>query len=729
MKENREMKYIRIDSKNNFTSFDNESLLKFKIKLYTQLSEFEEVDNFYITKYLEKIFFKNQEFFTVDRSKIIHDFLIFSKKISKDHLRCHLLKNFVSDTQSFRLENNSFELNEINIINISKILINNFYRIAKKFNINNCQDFLHKLELDDLNCNCNNKNIKKEYESFLDLKISTANFKLNLNSTIQKIREIKQKLYMLCDGLCSKKKEKKEIFPKQLKELVDHFKDVKHLKIILPDKKGFNIYDYFLVLTNLKWLFPNVLEVFIDMECELYKRIINFYSESNQKNIYDLIDQNKNVYELILFIPYYVSVLDIRFLKINLPESYDNELDFLLKNQKILATNFNILDIFDLMTNLVCLDLTFNSLDSNNFRKIFNFIHKNNNLKILSLNLFPRKNTEEFFSNHNISKLSNLFDLNFETNLKKSFSYNIDENEFLLNLLSQQFQDNLLCLIHILNGKIHNLNNLKINFDLPGVFFLNDKYLNLLQKLILNLFLLITNENSNLHTFEINSKNFSFDSRRFPNINSYMSENINLENIKIKNFLINFRFNNIEIKHLIPFKNVEFLSLEELDLNSFKKFNEILKNKNNFKNLVHLKITLSHLINLSSRICFHTILDFFSLLKIHKNLCEVTFKILTKLNLSDIENILNIIKHDRIERYNLYFSEKSYHVEIFNEYIKTNPFYSIKNDQRIFSIIQCLNKSKNFDLMNGKLKIIEIINNCLQKKKDKIIDINIEYPQ
>jgi hypothetical protein len=767
---------IRIDHKNSIDSFNHNSMIAFKENLYSELSELEEIDNKHITLYLQKLCAK---YFTHgDPSNICfkRDSWPLSSRICK-FLSYSSIQQTIGVLQEIEIldsfsslknpiiKDNCLKLSWEVIYNISLVLMRSFTTIRRGNKILKKDEFLKLIQEMTKTSNSEIKNksfLNSRTSSFYisaplsfeyDRRSTTASFISRLSNSFQNLTiTLTQEEQIVKKNLegCEKLKEESRISQNFL-EILSIFKDVKMLMLPITEVENENnIHFYLLFLLNMDWLFPNLLNIHLDLECSLNKNLIYFYSKNkilnniNSKPLYRIIAQNKQKYELILLLPYFCSLItegQISSLKLNIPDSYQVELDFLMKNEKIfLHSNFNILDVFDMSVSLSQMDFTFNSLDSGTFKRVLSLIHKNNNLKYLTLNLFPLTQSDEYFSNHNICKLMMNFQKDEVRKLNKAVSFScknilrdtiIDETEYLLNLLALNFEKNLEYLTYILNKKADNLKSIKINFDLPTVFFLNDKYLNAFHKFILNIFSLInTNHfeyNSNITSLEISSHNFSFDSRKFPYLNTYFIENYKggiCKNEKIKNFSLNFRFNKISaIKQFIPFHSVETLSLSELDSTTLKCFISFLnKGKNVFSNLISFNVELS-------RILFETkekylIFDLIKCFKKIKNLKEVNFKYYSEFNEEDLQNLSYIIEGDKVEIYKLFLNKSHLSSQSTKNLQKSKTIDYFEFNTKVFTIdfvLKCFSRKLNDKTKNGK--ILMNINGFLKKRKKKLLEI------
>ena len=157
--------------------------------------------------------------------------------------------------------------------------------------------------------------------------------------------------------------------------------------------------------------------------------------------------------------------------------------------------DFNILS-FITKKDIINLSLEFNSLDSQTFEKILNFLNQNPLICNLEMNFFPE---EEFFKTELLFNLLQSSDENFKLkrhkNNKLGFNPNIIFNtkanesldDFILRRLLEFFEKNLQNFFYLLTMKT-NISKLSLIFDIPGIMVKNGYYNNVLMKFFLNLF-------------------------------------------------------------------------------------------------------------------------------------------------------------------------------------------------------------------------------------------------
>jgi len=298
----------------------------------------------------------------------------------------------------------------------------------------------------------------------------------------------------------------------------------------------------------------------------------------------------------MLFIFYFIANKPrINSLKIILPDSFLSEVDFILKDEKILLSDFHYMDLLSENFNeLNKLHLEFDCLDSLTFDRMIQIISNNKKLGSLNLNLFKINN-----EGLNLNKLrcySNMINPDLlelhknlipgkNKNIKKKNDHIIDEGEYLLSLILRPFAHNLEKLFwNLIERKIH-LKFLSIYFEMPSYISNDDKYISLFQN---NLFLFLE-KISSVHPKHLNFNKVK-QNKGFQNLesgwsmedadkNSFFSDFIkrkSLENTKKK--LSFFGLNNINSSKNLNQNDANTSQNESKD---FEKFNNSKIDKKN----------------------------------------------------------------------------------------------------------------------------------------------------
>jgi hypothetical protein len=166
-------------------------------------------------------------------------------------------------------------------------------------------------------------------------------------------------------------------------------------------------------------------------------------------------------------------------------------------------------------------------------------------------------------------------DLNENEEKNKKEIYNIlnmleenNDNKF-MGMIINKFEPLLEELFYIIESK-RNLIELNFNMSFPILVFSNDNFIITLQKFIFNLIKSLNNSYSKINTFKIKSKFLNFDNRKYPVIEKFINSiNLQENNISISNFTLDLRINKISnFVNLIP-KNVQYLNIGEIDIDTF----------------------------------------------------------------------------------------------------------------------------------------------------------------
>lgn len=783
-------KLIRIDQKNSICYFTVDSIIDFKSSLYEQLLELDDIDTNFVFFYIHKKYFNpNSKSFL--KPEIRNDYNIFdlfylnlclSKKFQKNEL--NLNDQWMEDLMKKEIyQKTHLQLNEETTHEIGKVICYLSSFLESKHHIKNEKSFLSYIEnyfkfernKENINLNgCDDENpIRKKtsisscsdldrrstkcssFKSFDCSKRLSYYSKLNILRKHSPAKDENTYFYNEINKEYKNLKSNKISKIEVLFNFLEMLSNVKELKIVLPDcssKQPNTILNYLALLVNLKWLFSNLEKINIDFEYIKENYSVNEdASDDNQSLISDL-SRNEQIYELKIFILFYVSKLlnsnktskyNYSF-SLNLPECFRVELDYILRKEKFLVNNFHILDLIDINSNVSELNLCFNSFDSNSFQRVLSIIHKNNNLQNLSLDLFPNSSVE-YFSTINLLKMANLNQINvptakvnynYCTNYNTNFSSLIDENENLLNRLSLQYEKNLEYLIFILSRKVHNLKKLKINFDIPEVFFISDKYSNIFHKFLLNIFLLFhfndTHENdttiapSGVEDLEISSYNFNFNSKKNPYLNEFLRKCGMKNNNVIKRLFLKMKFTKIHYLENIFSKNIKSLSLSDLDTSTFQSYIEYLTNCNIIESLEEIHITLSVVFDMKR---FDLITNFFKEINLKKKVKNL--KVIT-LNLENLpfndENIMNIFKLEKNSdiEYNLIFSSKYMSEDFICKVLNNTNFINHNGNIELFKNLFFSFDSKYKLDAKGKYNILKTINDFLGRVSRNRIKIQIK---
>ena len=429
---------------------------------------------------------------------------------------------------------------------------------------------------------------------------------------------------------------KEEEIPNELLLLLEAFKNVKTLEISIQEATHESIITYLLILLNIEWLFPCVLDLNLDFSCyKLNQEVMNAYkkkfdefygnflnsdeltdSEIIDKILEQIEQEKKNNNKKEQIIEKNKNNIKSEKEAQKLKEKKDREFDEMLSKlyPNVIKNNSNIFEVLLLIIYSVKKLPYINSLKINipdgynieindylrtkGVQNIYNiqfidFLATINNLIELDVKFNSMEATtfEKILymikNNPNLKKLK----LNFFPNEKEYFNnyqlLKIEENNFLREMLKKNFVN-----------KNAVLNGLLIYDDIKDEYNLKEKVYNNLQKSFENFFVLLTmmEEKSNLESLSLEIN------RPFDSINK------SLFWIFLKlffNLLLDFNRELLNLKEFI-FK-MPYLNLD----NSYYSFIETFFNgiNLNFKNKLmtnlHLECQMTNIPNLSNLISYN----------------------------------------------------------------------------------------------------------------------------
>ena len=311
----------------------------------------------------------------------------------------------------------------------------------------------------------------------------------------------------------------------------------------------------------------------------LLNSINEMETEENQFNFGQFNKKYNILLKMIIIYGYFIrnmpTIIRTKFI---IPLNLGDEIFEMLRRQKIFINDFHFLS-FLTNTDILHTSIEFNSLDSQTFEKLLNFLNQNHNITLCNLSFFP---SEEYFKSELLYKILQTCDENFKMKKNKknklSFNPNLvldlkgneDIDNYILRKLSEYFEKNLKKFFYFLSLKTI-ITELSLNFDLPTILTKNGYYNNVLIKFFLDLFILIDNPLSNIKILTLNSRNFVFDSRKYPILNDFCDKlhfYLKKEH-KLTNLTFIVRFYRIsKIYRFIPY-NLTQLSIGPLDYETF----------------------------------------------------------------------------------------------------------------------------------------------------------------
>ena len=300
----------------------------------------------------------------------------------------------------------------------------------------------------------------------------------------------------------------------------------------------------------------------------------------------EFINNKKYILEIIVVYAYFLlKIKNIRICYLKHPINYREEIIKTLKNDKIYLDEFNILGFFK--ENFIHhFTIDFNSLDSQSFQKVLNFISLNGLMKICRINFFE---SEEYFKSEILYKILQINENKYQDINKDNFKYddnnkdiydlkpNENLGDYILRKLFNNFKENISNFFYLISMRT-NISELSLIFDIPKILFNHNNYITIILKLILNLLSFINSPISNLGILSIQAESLILNGRNniylvefFDKLNLY-----NNINSKIKSLTFQCKFYRIiNIHKLIPY-GIEYLSIGSFDLETFINFTNYL---------------------------------------------------------------------------------------------------------------------------------------------------------
>ena len=333
---------------------------------------------------------------------------------------------------------------------------------------------------------------------------------------------------------------------------------------------------------NFLYVYQNINDEHIltyDFENENDEEMLEIGSE-------EFINNKKYILEIIVVYAYFLlKIKNIRICYLKHPINYREEIIKTLKNDKIYLDEFNILGFFK--ENFIHhFTIDFNSLDSQSFQKVLNFISLNGLMKICRINFFE---SEEYFKSEILYKILQINENKYQDINKDNFKYddnnkdiydlkpNENLGDYILRKLFDNFKENISNFFYLISMRT-NISELSLIFDIPKILFNHNNYITIILKLILNLLSFINSPISNLGILSIQAESLILNGRNniylvefFDKLNLY-----NNINSKIKSLTFQCKFYHIiNIHKLIPY-GIEYLSIGSFDLETFINFTNYL---------------------------------------------------------------------------------------------------------------------------------------------------------
>ena len=794
--------YFKIDSKNHFLFMDNTYKSKLTSTFNLEMSTLDSqsygniIDNFFyrifpIHSKITDLFEKNMELLKIVEKDNNYNFTDEELELSLDNI----LNNIYIGHQLI------FDKKTVN--DISRILFYSFKKIKnhiEEYKIKTHADFLSNL----FEIQFREVDIIKSYVKEKDENIKIKKGKTFLSSS----RNSFDPIFISDNYKYVKKNEEYNKLPNELIILINKFQYIKKFVFEIETLDENKKYSYLIILLNVKWLFPNLIDIDLNINSpsltnlidDFYKRklidklksinkylrttrfdsfkipynyinkweaftfledegngfeIVNYNNSTdkrpsyllsnmsifdsnisndnssinnlkNQRNEIDysrIVEINQMKFDMIMIYSYFIMKWNsILVLNVKLNDSFNREIlkSFYLKKLKPIEIDF--LDLFNKMKKLINLNFEFNALNYQVFGKILGIINFNVDLSILRMSFFSE---DRFYSPSGLFKLS--FDL--DENIEKRFEEKLDNMIFrdfthhdidhlMINQLLKNFERNLEILINLLL-KNKTLRECTFVFHLPDLIVNDERYVNILIKFIMNVFILVAFDKHSLHTFKIIAPLILFDDRKYPILNQIFGL-IKTKNSKnylnsIKNLSIQLKFFEMtNIVNLITI-NLTTLFLGDLDVETFKSFVKLYcSNEFISKSKLNILVISLHYYIIDFSQFSDLFFNFYS--KFPKELNELSLISNLKINKEQINSLLKIILFNSVNKYIFKFNSQSEKViNDTKENICGKMFYSKNNSDKLKILIQGLRKR---NLENSKRKkIYDLIQKFLLEKR------------
>ena len=383
-------------------------------------------------------------------------------------------------------------------------------------------------------------------------------------------------------------------------------------------------------------------------------------NQKKEKDKYDdIVDKNRKILELFCIV--ILGILRVKKFKnfdliINdcYSKEYINSFGRSYENKKLPSSinNFHILNFFiKKMQVLHDFNIEFNSLDYLTFYNLLSLIKKNEELVSFQISFFSSLIT------YTPQYLYKLYTQNLDKKeISSSRMYSPESS--LLNELLPYFVENLEALFELIRTKIDKFEILSFNFDIPEIIAINQRYLLVILKFILDILFLVDNHKSLIKKLVILSPKTIFDSRHMLSIENIIdSINMDVNNRQINELSLQFQFYQIKSINNFVSHNLTSLKLGDMDIPTLKVLTQFLCSYKFFQtsNLRTLTIGLLYFITHFNKEIEFIFNEIFSI-KI-KTLLEIT--VYSNIIIKDQNTFNKILENNWISSCNLLLNEKS----------------------------------------------------------------------
>lgn len=370
---------------------------------------------------------------------------------------------------------------------------------------------------------------------------------------------------------------------------------------------------------------------------------------------------------------------------------YSELINYFKMKYQFIVDNFHILYlIYNKIIEIKSLTLEINSFDLITFNEILSILY-NSKASNLKLSLF----TKEFI--YSSPFLYKVYRQGLKKKIIKEDKHNNDKslkfNDRFFKNIFHYFEKNLNSLFEILKNKEYKI--FGINLNIPTPILNNDKYILIIIKFIMNIFILfLDNQNSTTKELSIFSPPLVFNGNKHFFIEEFL-ENINIKNKKLSILDLHFKFYNIRNLHKFIPQNLVILNIGDLDIISFKHFVNNITQYRFVKNssLQQISIEINKTIIKLNEEIKYILAKLFNI-----NIANLLIFLYTNIHLNkqEYEDIINLLQDNLIHIYNLSFNSKSEQI-IKDNYKLTKQLICIEPKEPGYS------KMGNvFDYLGGK---------------------------
>ena len=281
------------------------------------------------------------------------------------------------------------------------------------------------------------------------------------------------------------------------------------------------------------------------------------------------------------------------------------------------------------------------------------------------------------------------------------------------------FEKNLNSLFEIIKNKEYKI--FSISFNIPTPILNNDKFILIIIKFIMNIFILFfDNEQSITEDISIISPSLVINGNKYLFIEEFL-ENNNIKNKKLLILDLHFKFYNVRNMHKFIPENLIILNIGDFDIITFKYFVNNIEQYKFVKNssLQQLSIKINSTIIKYNQEIKLSMAKLFNINIENLLICLYTN---IQINLTEYQEIINLLQDNLIHTYNLSFNINSEQI-IKDNYHQTEKLICIEPKEPGYSkIINVLNSLDG--TIEKQMADFPDINWCLKYKINNIIRNN-----